>query len=304
MSEAKQKGSSWTMLLDYGPLLVFFVTYKLAGSGLQGSLVATFAFMVAVIISIAVGLAVVKRVSPMVWVSTVLILGFGAITLYLRDPKFIQMKPTVIYVGFAALLGVGLLRGKPLLKWLFGPVFPGLTQEGWLKLSRNWALFFLALAVANEVMRATLTFDTWLTLKVWGVTIVSIVFAIANMPMLLRHGLDPEKKTEAIADTPGRMSDPILSIRGLRKQYATGVEALKAVDLDIRRGEIFALLGPERRRQDDDDQHHLRHRERDRRRSADRRQELAEALPRSAHAHRPCSAGADAGRVRAADQHG
>jgi intracellular septation protein len=202
MSEAKQKGSSWTMLLDYGPLLVFFVTYKLAGSGLQGSLVATLAFMVAVIISIAVGLAVVKRVSPMVWVSTVLILGFGAITLYLRDPKFIQMKPTVIYVGFAVLLGTGLLRGKPFLKWLFGPVFPGLTQEGWLKLSRNWALFFLALAVANEVMRATLTFDTWLTVKVWGVTAVSILFAIANMPMLLRNGLDPDKKAEAIADTP------------------------------------------------------------------------------------------------------
>ena len=202
MSEESQKGSSWTMLLDYGPLLVFFVTYKLAGSGLQGSLVATLAFMVAVIISIAIGLAVLKRVSPMVWVSRVLMLGFGAITLYLRDPMFIQMKPTVIYVGFAALLGVGLLRGKALLKWLFGPVFPGLTEEGWMKLSRNWALFFLALAVANEVMRATLSFDTWLTLKVWGVTAVSIAFAIANMPMLLRNGLDPEKKAEVIADTP------------------------------------------------------------------------------------------------------
>ena len=202
MSEPPRKGSSWTMLLDYGPLLVFFIAYKLAGSGLQGSLVATFAFMVAVIISIAIGLAVVKRVSPMVWISTILILGFGAITLYLRDPKFIQMKPTVIYIGFAALLGGGLLRGKPLLKWLFGPVFPGLTQEGWMKLSRNWALFFVGLAIANEIMRATLDFDTWLTVKVWGVTIVSLVFAIANMPMLLRHGLDPEKKSEVITDTP------------------------------------------------------------------------------------------------------
>ena len=202
MSEPAHKGSSWTMLLDYGPLLVFFIAYKLAGSGLQGSLVATFAFMVAVIVSIAIGLAVLKRVSPMVWISTVLILGFGAITLYLRDPKFIQMKPTVIYVGFAALLGGGLLRGKPLLKWLFGPAFPGLTQEGWLKLSRNWALFFVALAIANEIMRATLDFDTWLTLKVWGVTVVSLAFAIANMPMLLRHGLDPESKDDVIKDTP------------------------------------------------------------------------------------------------------
>lgn len=202
MSEPAHKGSSWTMLLDYGPLLVFFIAYKLAGSGLQGSLVATFAFMVAVIVSIAIGLAVLKRVSPMVWISTVLILGFGAITLYLRDPKFIQMKPTVIYVGFAALLGGGLLRGKPLLKWLFGPAFPGLTQEGWIKLSRNWALFFVALAIANEIMRATLDFDTWLTLKVWGVTVVSLAFAIANMPMLLRHGLDPESKDDVIKDTP------------------------------------------------------------------------------------------------------
>jgi len=202
MSEMAQKHGSWTMLLDYGPLIVFFVAYKMAGSGLQGSLVATFAFMVAVIISIAIGLAVVKRVSPMVWVSTVLILGFGAITLYLRDPKFIQMKPTVIYIGFAVLLGAGLLKGKALLKWLFGPVFPGLTEEGWLKLTRNWALFFAALAIANEVMRATLSFDTWLTVKVWGVTAVSLVFAIANMPMLLRNGLDPDKKTEAVAETP------------------------------------------------------------------------------------------------------
>lgn len=202
MSEPEHKGSSWTMLLDYGPLIVFFVTYKLSGSGLQGSLVATLAFMVAAAISIIVGLTVVKRVSPMVWISTVLIIGFGAITLYLRDPRFIQMKPTIIYVGFAVLLGAGLLRRKPLLKWLFGPVFPGLTDEGWMKLSRNWAVFFLLLAVANEIMRAVLTFDTWLSVKVWGVSIVSFLFAIANMPMLLRHGLDPERKAEAVTDSP------------------------------------------------------------------------------------------------------
>lgn len=202
MSETAQKGSSWTLLLDYGPLLVFFIAYKMAGSGLEGSMVATLAFMVAVIVSIALGLAILKRVSPMVWVSTVLILGFGAITLYLHDPKFIQMKPTVIYVGFALLLGAGLFRGKPLLKWLFGPAFPGLTHEGWMKLSRNWALFFAALAIANEIMRAYLSFDTWLALKVWGVTALSLVFAIANMPMLLRHGLDPENKADVIKDAP------------------------------------------------------------------------------------------------------
>ncbi|HEY7005780.1 MAG TPA: septation protein IspZ, partial [Sphingomicrobium sp.] len=78
----------------------------------------------------------------------------------------------------------------------------GLTEEGWLKLSRNWAIFFVALAIANEVLRATVDFDTWLTLKVWGVTLISFIFAMANMPMLLRHGLEPESKQSAITETP------------------------------------------------------------------------------------------------------
>ena len=113
------------------------------------------------------------------------------------------MKPTFIYVGFAALLGGGLLRGKPLLKWLFGPVFPGLTQEGWLKLSRNWALFFLVLAVANEIMRATLTFDTWLTVKVWGVTVVSLLFAIAE------HADAPQARPRSREERRRDQGDPV-----------------------------------------------------------------------------------------------
>jgi intracellular septation protein len=202
MSDKPKPGSAWILLLDYGPLLIFFATYKFAGAGLQGTLVATLAFMVAAVVSIAAGLALVGRVSPMVWLSTGLIVGFGAITLYLRDPSFIQMKPTIIYLLFAGTLLAGLVKRKAMLRWLFGPVFPGLSDDGWLKLSRNWALFFLALAGANEVMRATLSFDTWLTLKVWGVSVLSFVFAIANMPMLLRHGLDPENKAKVAEQAP------------------------------------------------------------------------------------------------------
>lgn len=202
MSAKPKPGSAWILLLDYGPLLVFFITYKVVGSGLQGTLAATLAFMIAAVVSIVLGLSLVGRVSPMVWLSTGLIVGFGAITLYLRDPKFIQMKPTIIYLLFAGTLLAGLARGKPMLHWLFGPVFPGLSDAGWLKLSRNWGLFFLALAGANEVMRATLTFDTWLTLKVWGVSVISFLFAIANMPMLLRHGLDPDSKDKVAEQAP------------------------------------------------------------------------------------------------------
>jgi intracellular septation protein len=202
MTSKPEPTGTMRLLVDFGPLVVFFVSYKFAGAGLHGVLVATGAFMAAILISTVAALITFRKVTPMLWLSTVLILSFGAITLYLRDPKFIQMKPTIYYVLLAGLLFAGLLRRKPLLRWLFGPVFPGLTDEGWLKLSRNWALFFVALAIANEVLRAMVDFDTWLTLKVWGVTLVSFLFAMANMPMLLRHGLDPESKDSAMTETP------------------------------------------------------------------------------------------------------
>ena len=202
MSAKQEPQGTMRLLVDFGPLVVFFATYKIAGGGLHAILVATGAFMAAILISTVAALITFRRITPMLWLSTILILSFGGITLYLRDPRFIQMKPTIYYVLLAGLLFVGLMRRKPLLRWLFGPVFPGLSEEGWLKLSRNWALFFVALAIANEILRATVDFDTWLTLKVWGVTLVSFLFAMANMPMLLRHGLDPDKKDAAMTETP------------------------------------------------------------------------------------------------------
>ncbi|MFL6800553.1 MAG: inner membrane-spanning protein YciB [Sphingomicrobium sp.] len=202
MSERPEPSGPMRLVVDFGPLVVFFATYKLSGGGLHGTLVATGAFMAAVLIAIAAALAVFRRITPMLGLSTVLILTFGAITLYLRDPRFIQMKPTLYYGVLATALFAGLLRRKPLLRWLFGPIFPGLSDEGWLKLSRNWALFFVALGIANEVMRASLSFDTWLTLKVWGVPIVSLAFAAANIPMLLRHGLEAEDKPKVVEEAP------------------------------------------------------------------------------------------------------
>ena len=202
MSETKEPHGFMRLVVDFGPLVVFFATYKLTGGGLHGTLVATEAFMVAVVIAIGAAIAVFRKVTPMLLLSTVLILTFGSITLYLRDPRFIQMKPTLYYAVLATMLFIGLLRGKPLLRWLFGPIFPGLDDAGWMKLSRNWALFFVVLGVANEVMRATLTFDTWLTAKVWGVPIVSLIFAAGNIPMLLRHGLEAEAKKDVVSEAP------------------------------------------------------------------------------------------------------
>ena len=180
--------ASWLpMALDYGPLLIFFGTYKLSGI-----IVGTAAFMVAIIIAIAIAKWKIGHVSPMMWLSAILVVGFGGLTIYFNDQKFIQIKPTIIYVMLGGLLLGGLLRGKALLKFVIGAAFTGLTERGWTKLTRNWGLFFLALAGMNEILRAVTSFDTWLTVKVWGVPILSMVFVAANMPMLLKHGLGDE----------------------------------------------------------------------------------------------------------------
>jgi intracellular septation protein len=184
---------SWLPLaLDFGPLLVFFLAYKFVGI-----IAGTAAFMVAIITAVIVSRIRLGRVAPMLWLSAILVLFFGSLTIYFHDFRFIQHKPTVIYAFFALMLLGGWLRGRPLLKYLLEAAYRGLSEVGWLKLSRNWGVFFAVMAVVNEAMIASLTPDQWLTIKVWGVTFVSMAFAAANVPMLLRHGLavDDNKKS-------------------------------------------------------------------------------------------------------------
>ncbi len=195
--EPKKENKGLGFALDFGPLLVFFLAYKFLGI-----IAGTAAFMAAILIAVVISKWKIGKISPMLWLSAVLVIGFGALTIYFNDPRFIQIKPTIIYTGFAVILGVGLLRGKAMLKYLLQAAYEGLSDEGWLKLSRNWAIFFVAMALLNEAMRMTLTFDLWLTLKVWGITILSFIFAIANVPMLMRHGLDLGQDEEAEEVSP------------------------------------------------------------------------------------------------------
>jgi len=193
----KKPGALFNFLLDFGPLLAFFIAFKVA----DGPFIATGVFMVAIVIAVIVSRLRLGRVSPMLWLSAILVVGAGAITLWLHDPRYIQMKPTIIYAGFSILLFGGLLAGKPLLKHVFHLAFEGLSDTGWMKLTLNWAIFFGAMAVLNEVLRHWLSFDAWLSVKVWGITILSLLFAFANIPMLMRHGFtvpDPKDETPPI----------------------------------------------------------------------------------------------------------
>jgi intracellular septation protein len=193
MSETKKPSGALNFALDFGPLLLFFVASKLGSSDAdpkQGAIVGTATFMAAIIIAAIVSKVKLGKISPMLKLTAALGVFFGALTLWFHDERFIQIKPTIIYAFFAALLIGGWLRGKALLKYVLEAAFEGLNETGWLKLSLSWGLFFVFLAGANEAMRATLDFDLWLTLKVWGVTALTFLFSMANIPMLLRHGLN------------------------------------------------------------------------------------------------------------------
>jgi intracellular septation protein len=208
---AKPKSSWVNLAVDYGPLLVFFLAYrwfspKDAGSESLGAVVAvtksTMVFMVATVAALVISKWRLGHISPMLWLSTILIIGFGSLTVFLGDPVWIQIKPTAIYMLFAGVLFGGLLRGKAMLRTLLQSAFDGLSDEGWLKLSRNWAWFFLFLAGLNEVLRHALSFDVWLLVKLWGVSALSFLFTFAQIPMLLRHGLGEEAAAEVEQNPP------------------------------------------------------------------------------------------------------
>jgi intracellular septation protein len=209
-SPAKPKSSWINLLVDYGPLLVFFLAYRHFSPAGEGNPIATvvavskgtIAFMVATVIALAVSKWRLGHVSPMLWLTTILILGFGALTLVFRNPIFIQIKPTAVYLMFSIVLFVGLFKGKPMLKVLLQSAFEGLDDDGWMKLSRNWAWFFLLLAVLNTALVYTVSFDTWLQAKLWGFTVLSFVFTFSQLPMVLRHGLGESAKEEVIENPP------------------------------------------------------------------------------------------------------
>ena len=199
------------IVTDYGPIMLFFLVYKYSAPANHADMIleiaavikGTLAFMGGAIAAFAFSLARYRHVSPMLWLSTVLILFFVGLTIWTKDPRWISHKPSVVYIVFAFLLIAGWRRGKALLKVLLGAAFEGLDDAGWLLLSRNWGFFFLFLAGLNEVFanRDWFSFDAWLKAKLWLFMPLSFLFTFAHMPMLLRHGLAGEGKDEAETTT-------------------------------------------------------------------------------------------------------
>ena len=190
------KHGALNFAIDFGPLLIFFLTYKFSPSDSStiAAIQGTAAFMVAICLGMAVSKWKLGKISPMLWISGILVLGFGALTIYYHTEAFVVFKPTIIYLAFAIMLLGGWLLGKPMLKFLLQSALEGLTDRGWMLLSRNWGLFFAALAVANTAMflmwrAGSLSFGTWLDIKVWGITALSFLFTLTQLPVMMKNGL-------------------------------------------------------------------------------------------------------------------
>ncbi len=190
----KPPSTALRMAIDAGPLVVFFAVNQLAGGPqIARALTATVAFMVAIAVAMVVSRVKLGRISPMLWFSGGLVFLFGALTLYFHDTTFIKVKPTIVYTMLSAILVFGLTTGRPLLQSMLESAYPGLTQLGWRKLTINWAVFFAVMAVANEIawriLAPTDDLTRWAAFKLWVVVPATFIFALGNIPMLLKHGL-------------------------------------------------------------------------------------------------------------------
>ena len=216
MAEETKPKSTWVNLaVDYGPILVFFAVYRYYSPADEadavGSVMAvvrsTAAFVIASLVAIAVSKWKLGHISPMLWLSTALIVFFGSLTVIFQESFWIQIKPTVIYLVFGVSLLVGWLRGVSLIKVLLGTAFEGLTERGWMLLSRNWAFFFLVLAGLNEVLRAMFNeangqFGTWITAKLWVFLPLTFLFTFAQIPMLMRNGMAEDEADDTVGAIP------------------------------------------------------------------------------------------------------
>lgn len=187
--------------LEFGPILIFFLAYRFApveegatdeAAQLAKILFATTVFIPVILASLAASWVLTRHLPKMAIVTAVIVTVFGGLTLWLQDDTFIKMKPTVIYLGFASILGFGLMRGQSYLAYMMDSVLP-LTHKGWMIFTRRFALFFLFLAAANETVWRLFDTDTWVNFKTFGLTILPIVFIAAQMRLFEQYSTEKDE---------------------------------------------------------------------------------------------------------------
>jgi intracellular septation protein len=192
MSDRKNLHPLLKLVLELGPLVVFFMANAYADrfgvAEERRIFAATAVFIVVTLVALTVHYALVRKLPIMPLVSGIVVVVFGGLTLWLDNETFIKLKPTIVNTLFGVVLLTGLYFGKPLLAIVLDSMFE-LTDEGWRKLTFRWALFFFVLAALNEIVWRTQTTDVWVSFKVFGIMPITVLFALLQTPLLMRHEL-------------------------------------------------------------------------------------------------------------------
>ncbi|MFQ5623730.1 MAG: septation protein A [Paracoccaceae bacterium] len=190
------------LVLELGPIILFFVAFRMApvdpaggpeAAELAKILFATMVFIPAILIALAISWALSRKLPRMAVITAVVVVIFGGLTLWLRDGTFIKMKPTVLYLLFAGILGYGLLRGQSYLRYLMDELLP-MDRTGWMIFTRRFIVFFVALAVANELIWRGMGTDAWVNFKTFGLPAANFVFIFSQMGLFSKYATESGSK--------------------------------------------------------------------------------------------------------------
>ena len=188
------------MALELGPVAAFFAgfvflkdqTYAVGGTEYSGFIVMTALFVPLMVASSALLWALTGKLSKMQVATLVLVIVFGGLSVWLNDERFFKIKPTMIYLLFAAILGFGLLRGQSYLQSVMEESIP-MQSEGWMILTRRLTAFFAALALANEVVWRTMSTEAWVNFKTFGLTAALFLFFITQGKVIEKFAVQDDK---------------------------------------------------------------------------------------------------------------
>lgn len=202
--EQKKQNPIVKLVLEMGPIMVFFLAYKFAphAEGISDEerqlaqiLFATAVFVPLTLAALAYSWITIRHLPKMAVMTAVIVVIFGGLTLWLQDATFIKMKPTILYLAFGGTLGIGLLRGQSYLRYLMGDLMP-LQDEGWMKFTKRFALFFFVLAVTNETVWRNFDTDTWVTFKTFFLPIATFVFIFSQAGLFSKYAIPEDDAAE------------------------------------------------------------------------------------------------------------
>ncbi len=189
------------LALEMGPIMIFFISYKFAtvpdGASdeerqLAQLLFATGIFIPVILISLAISWVLTRSLPKMAVMTAVVVVVMGGLTLWLKDDTFIKMKPSILYTLFAAILGFGLMRGQSYLQYIMEDSMP-LRPEGWMIFTKRFALFFVALAIVNEIVWRGFGTDIWVNFKTFALPVATFVFIFSQMGVFSKYAIEEDE---------------------------------------------------------------------------------------------------------------